>query len=40
MEQFTNLIKLRQAVYDQWPSVYAAIEKGQQDQEWLEGHFI
>ncbi|MEA3346416.1 MAG: transposase [Chloroflexota bacterium] len=23
-----------------WPSVYAAIEGGQQDQEWLEGHFI
>ncbi|MEA3345722.1 MAG: transposase, partial [Chloroflexota bacterium] len=23
-----------------WPSAYAAIEGGQQDQEWLEGHFI
>lgn len=23
-----------------WPSAYAAIEDGQQDQEWLEGYFI
>lgn len=23
-----------------WPSAYAAIEEGQQDQEWLESHFI
>ena len=77
MEQFTNLIEFRQAVYEhgltrardaqfelvdalllgppirsypelslspifrrKWPSAYAAIEDGQQDQEWLEGYFI
>lgn len=76
MEQFNNLIKFRQAVYEQgltrardaqfelldalllsppirsfpelslspvfrrkWPSIYAAIEEGQQNQEWLEGYF-
>ena len=76
MEQFTNLIEFRQAIYEygltrardaqfelldalllspsirsfpeltlspafrrKWPSAYAAIEEGRQDQEWLEGFF-
>jgi hypothetical protein len=33
-------LSLSPAFRRQWPSVYAAIEEGQQDQEWLERFFI
>lgn len=33
-------LSLSPAFRRKWPSVYAAIEDGQQDQEWLEGYFI
>jgi hypothetical protein len=32
-------LSLSPAFRRKWPSAYAAIEDGQQDREWLEGHF-
>ena len=33
-------LSLRPAFRRQWPSVYAAVEDGRQDREWLEGYLL